>query len=122
MTPGQAAAALGNLPIAETLHAALDAAAARLAEAVRTELATPPGGTHDYPWRRSGTLQASIGFTTTGLTAEIGSNDPGAVPQEFGTTTSPPRPFLAPAAISIAGSMSEDIATALTTVLARKFT
>lgn len=122
MTPGQAAAALGNLPIAETLHAALDAAAMRLAEGVRSGLATPPGGPHAYPWRRSGTLEGSIDRVTTDLTAEIGSNDPAAAAQEYGTATIPPRPFLAPVAEAMAESMSHDIATALTALLVRAVT
>ncbi len=118
-TPGQAAAALANLPITETLTAALDAAATRLANAIRVELATPPGGPHDQPWRQTGTLQASIAHSTNGLTAEIGSNDPAAAPQEYGTPTFPPRPFLAPAATALAEPIAHDIAAALTALLAR---
>jgi hypothetical protein len=119
MTPGQAAAALANLPITETLTAGLEAAAARLADAVRNELATPPGGPHDQPWRRSGALQASIATSVDGLTAQIGSNDPAAAPQEHGTAVMPPRPFLAPAASVLAEPIAHDIATALTAILAR---
>jgi phage gpG-like protein len=118
-TPGQAAAALANLPITETLTTALDAAATRLADAIRAELATQPGGPHDHPWRQTGALQASIAHTTNGLTAEIGSNDPAAAPQEYGTATIPPRPFLAPAATALADPIAQDIAAALTALLAR---
>jgi phage gpG-like protein len=118
-TPGQVAAALADLPIAETLTTALDAAATRLAGAVRAELATPPGGPHDQPWIQTGALQASITHTTTGLTAQIGSNDPAAAPQEQGTATIAPRPFLAPAAAALAEPIAHDIATTLTSLLAR---
>ena len=107
------------MPITETLTAALDAAAIRLADAVRAELATPPGGPHDSPWQQTGALQASIGYATKGLTAEVGSNDPAAGPQEYGTATIPPRPFLAPAATALAEPITHDIAAAVTALLAR---
>ncbi len=121
-TLGEIAAALANLPIAETLSSTLEAAAAQLADAVRTELATPPGGPHDAPWRRTGALQASIGYATDGLTAQIGSNDPAAAPQEHGTVTALPRPFLSPVATALAGPIAHDIATTLTTLLRRALT
>lgn len=89
-TLGQAAAALANLPITETLSNALEAAASQLANAIRAELATPPGSPHDIPWRQTGALQASIAHTTDGLIAQIGSNDPVAALQEHGTATAPP--------------------------------
>ncbi len=118
-TPGQAAAALGAVAIAETLSAAVEAAAVRLADAVRAELATPPGGPHDAPWRKTGALQNSITHSTDGLTAQVGSDDPAAAPQERGTARIPPRPFLAPAAAALAEPIANDIAAALTVVLAR---
>lgn len=122
ITPGQAAAILDSLPIAETLANALQAGASRLASAIRTELATPPGGPHDYPWRQTGALQSSIAHTTTGLTAQIGSNDPAAAPQEYGTATIPPRPFLAPAAAAMAEPIADGIAAAVTALLSRAMT
>ena len=118
-TPGQAAAALANIPITETLTKALEAAAGRLRAAVQAELAAPPGGPHEQPWHRSGTLQASIACSTAGLTAQVGSNDPAAAPQELGTMTIPPRPFLAPAAAALGGPITHDIATTLTAILAQ---
>ncbi len=118
LTPGQAAAALANLPITETLTTALEAAATRIADAIRAELATPPGGPHDHPWQRTGALQSSIAQTVTGLTVQVGSNDPAAAPQEHGTATIPPRPFLAPVAAAAGGPVAHDIATALTDLLA----
>jgi phage gpG-like protein len=90
-----------------------------LADTIRAELATPPGGPHDSPWQQTGALQASIGHVTTGLTATVGSNDPAAGPQEYGTATIPPRPFLAPAAAALAEPISHDIAAAATALLAR---
>jgi hypothetical protein len=64
-------------------------------------------------------LQASIAHTTTGLSAEVGSNDPAAAPQEYGTATIPPRPFLAPAVTALAEPIAHDIAAALTVLIAR---
>lgn len=122
LTLSQATAALAALPIAETLVAALDAAAARLAAGVRAELGTPPGGPHAAPWRQTGALEASIAHTTDGLTAQVGSNDPAARPQELGTARQPPRPFLAPAAAALAEPIAHDIAAALTALLARALT
>jgi phage gpG-like protein len=121
-TPGQAAAALAAIPIAETLSTAVQAAAVRLAEAVRAELATSPGGPHDAPWRKTGALQDSIACTSDGLTAQVGSDDPAAAPQELGTARIPPRPFLAPAAAFLAEPIAHDIAAALTAALARALT
>ena len=122
MTPGQAADALAKLPITETLTAALAAQAASLAEAVRANLATPPGGSHDHPWRETGGLQASIAVTTDGLSAQIGSNDPAAAPQELGTATIPPRPFLAPIAASLAEPIARTIGQILADLVARRLT
>lgn len=89
---------------------------------MRAELATPPGGPHDTPWRRTGALQASIAHAADGLTAEIGSNDPAAAPQEHGTATALPRPFVSPVATALAGPVAHDIATTLTALLARALT
>jgi phage gpG-like protein len=121
-TPGQAAAALAALPIAETLSSAVRAAAVRLAEAVRAELATPPGGPHDAPWRKTGALQDSIAYSSDGLTAQVSTDDPAAAPQELGTARIPPRPFLAPVAAAFAEPIAHDIATALTAALSRALT
>lgn len=122
MTPGQAAAALANLPIAETLAATLAAQADLLADAVRANLATPPGGPHDHPWRETGSLQSSIAAAADGLTAQVGSNHPAAAPQELGTATIPPRPFLAPAAASLAEPIARAVGQALADLLARRLT
>jgi phage gpG-like protein len=121
-TPGQATNHLADIPVAETLNDSLITAAARLADAVRAELAAPPGGSHGTPWRQTGTLEASITHTIDGLTATIGSNDPAAAPQELGTATTVPRPFLGPAATALAEPLAHDIAAALTAVLARALT
>ena len=96
MTPAQAAAALADLSIADTLATALATQTQRLAETIRASLATPPGGPHDRPWRQTGTLQASIAISTDALSARIGSTDPAAAPQEFGTIRDPPRPLPRP--------------------------
>ena len=122
MTPGQAAIALADLSITETLTSSLANQAATLAEAVRANLDTSPGGPHDQPWRQTGALQASIDLTTDGLTAQIGSNHPAAAPQELGTATLPPRPFLAPAATSLAEPIARAIGQTLADLIARRLT
>lgn len=119
LTPAQAASVLAALPIAETLAAAVQAAASRFADAIRSELGEPPGGLHAAPWRQTGALQASVGVSVDGLAAQIGSNDPAAAPQELGTAHAPPRPFVAPAAIALAEPVAHGIAAALTALLAR---
>ena len=122
MTPGRAAAALADLPIAETLATALAAQSARLAEAVRANLASPPGGPHEHPWQQTGALEASIASAADALTAQIGSNDPAAAPQELGTATIQPRPFLAPAAAALADPIARAIGQALADLVARRLT
>lgn len=94
-------------------RAALDAAAARLAAQVRQDLATPPGGPHDKPWRQTGALQASIGHRVDGDVATVGSTSPYAAAQEHGTRTVPPRSFLLPAAKRLAPDLARDIGRAV---------
>lgn len=89
---------LDALNLAATEHSALQQAATSLQNIVRQNLSHGPGGTHDVPWLRSGALRDSIGHTTAGAEAVVGSRDPVAVYQECGTHRDPPRPFLAPAA------------------------
>ena len=120
MTPGQAAAALAELPITETLATELAAQSARLADAVRANLATPPGGPHEGPWRQTGNLRSSIVASIEALSANIGSNDPAAAPQELGTASLPPRPFLAPAATALAEPIARAIGQALADLVARR--
>lgn len=99
-------------------RAALEAAAARLAAQVRQDLATPPGGPHDKPWRQTGALQASIGHVVEGDTATVGSTSPYAAAQEHGTRMVPPRPFLLPAAKRLAPDLARDIGRAVHAALA----
>ncbi len=120
MTPGQAATTLTDLPIAETLAAALAAQSESLAEAVRASLATPPGGPHEQPWSRTGSLQSSIASAADGLAAQVGSNHPAAAPQELGTATIQPRPFLAPTAAALAESIARSVGQALADLVARR--
>lgn len=91
-----------------------------LAEAVRNKLATPPRGPHDQPWSQTGALQASIGVSADALSAQIGSSDPAAAPQELGTATIQPRPFLAPAAASLVEPIAQAIGQALADLIARR--
>ncbi len=120
MTPGQAAAAFAGLPIAETLANALQTQTELLATAVRDALATPPGGPHGQPWRETGGLQGSIETASDGLTAQVASSHPAAAPQEQGTATIPPRPFLAPAAAALAEPIARAVGKALADTIARR--
>ena len=113
MTVGQLTEALRQLPVQNCLAATLEAQALRLAESVRANLSSLPGETHDQPWQQTGTLKASIAVTVADLTAEIGTNDPAAAPQEFGTRHVPPRPFVLPVLESEMGAVVDDIGTAL---------
>ena len=56
------------------------------------------GYAENDPLLRDGTLRDSIVTEHTVMQAVIGSKNPIAAYQEFGTETIPPRPFLAPAA------------------------
>ncbi len=116
-TPRQLADYLANLPISETVTAALENAAAGLADAVRESLSTPANGPHDAPWLQTGTLRASIAHSADDNSAVVGSNDPAAAPQELGTAAIPPQPFLAPTA----AAQAEDIARRVGSAVAELF-
>ncbi len=122
MTPHQAANRLAGLPIADTLAASLAKQAAALASQVQAELASPPGGPHTTPWRETGKLQASIAYSSDGLAAAVGTNSPAAAPQELGTASIPPRPFLAPPAAIAAEPMARAIGAALADMITRHLT
>lgn len=80
--------------LAEALQREGNALAASLADT----LATPPGGPHAHPWRRTGTLHDSIVTATTDTEVLIASNDPVALLQEHGTARMSPRPSFGPLA------------------------
>ena len=111
--PRQLARRLARLDLDATGQAALAQAAARLRAAVRQELSQPPGGSHDVPWLRDGTLRDSIGVSLQGEAATIGSTDPVALDQEYGTRYDPPRPFLAPAAAANGEAIAASVAATL---------
>ena len=97
---------------------ALAVQAERVAEAVRQRLSDEPGsGEHDRPWLQSGALRESLGTTADGLQAAVGSSDPAAVPQEMGTSTMQPRPFLAPVAAAMGEEVARGIAGAVVAAL-----
>lgn len=108
---------LASLQAEEVMARALAEQADRLAQAVRDGLDEPPGGPHDRPWTRTGALRDSVTAQSDGLDAAVGSNDPAAAPQEMGTRTIPPRPFLTPVAAqqgeAIARAIGDDVAAAL---------
>ena len=111
--PRQLARRLAWLDLDATKQAALAQAAVKLRAAVQQELSQPPGGPHDVPWLRDGTLRDSIGISVQGEAATIGSTDPVAPDQECGTRTDPPRPFLAPAAAANGEVVAATVAEAL---------
>ena len=111
--PRQLARRLARLDLDATGQAALAQAAARLRAAVRQELSQPPGGSHDVPWLRDGTLRDSIGVSLQGEAAAIGSTDPVALDQEYGTRYDPPRPFLAPPAAANGEAIAASVAATL---------
>ncbi len=103
-------ARLAELPVMETQQAAVHAAADRMQQTVQQALSTPPGGPHEAPWLRTGTLRDSISATFDNATAVVGSTSPVAVDQELGTATIPPRPFFGPAGASLAVLVADEIA------------
>ena len=108
---------LANVRAEEVLARALADNAERLAEAVRDGLSAQPGGAHDRPWTRTGALRDSIGAQTDGLNAVVGSSDKAAAPQEMGTATIPPRPFLAPLAAAQGEAIAKSIGDAVSQAL-----
>jgi phage gpG-like protein len=86
MRIGEYQAAVGPFPRWQQLAASTQAERARL------------GFTPNDPLERTGKLARSIEITIQGHTGYVGTNDPVAEYQEYGTARIPPRPFLGPAA------------------------
>jgi len=101
---------LARLDMTVTQQAALENAGRTLQEAIQDTLSTVPGGDHSSPWRRTGTLQSSIGYRADATGAVVGSDDPVAVDQELGTSNIPPRPFLSTTAAARARDIVHQIA------------
>ena len=97
---------------------ALEAAAARLAGAVRDALSVPAAGEAatpgEAPLLRSGALRDSVSHAVEGHTAVVGSTDPVAAYQEQGTPRLRPRPFLAPTAAALGEDLAREIGIAVT--------
>lgn len=74
----------------------------------------------DAPLLRDGDLRDSIVTELSGNEAVIGTADPVAAFQEFGTPDIPPRPFLGPAAFSNREEIREMIGAAVAGALAGK--
>ena len=108
---------LARLDMTESQHTALDAAARLLQEALQEALSTPSGGDHTKPWRRTGSLQASMGYRSDSTSATVGSDDPIAINQEFGTPSIPPRPFLAPVAAAHAAELARQVGGSIATAV-----
>ncbi len=96
---------------------ALEAAAARLAGAVRDALSVPAAGEAaapgEAPLLRSGALRDSVSHAVEGSRAVVGSIDPVATYQEQGTSRLPPRPFLAPTAAAMGEDLAREVGAAI---------
>ena len=108
---------LVRLDMTESQHAAVDAAARVLQEAIQEALSTSPGGDHSKPWRRTGSLQSSIDYRSDSTSATVGSDDPVAIDQEIGTHSIPPRPFLSPVAAAHAEELARQVAGSIATAI-----
>lgn len=113
MKIGEIARGLSRLDLAGVRSAALAGAAETIATAVREALSQPPGSEHRFPWRETGALADSIEAAAEGDAAIVGSTDAAAVYQEYGTATTPPRPFLTAVAAEHAQSSAEMIGAAV---------
>jgi len=89
-----------RLELEAAARRALLGAGEQLARDVRANLSTPPGGPHAVPWLRSGALRDSIAMQEVEDGVVVFSGSDVAIHQELGTRHVPPRPFLAPAAVS----------------------
>jgi HK97 gp10 family phage protein len=117
MTSRELAARLGRADLARAMQQALEAEAAKLADAVRARLSATPGDAHDAPWMHTGELRESIGHQVDQLTAAVGSTSDVALYQELGTARLPPRPFLAPAAAETGEGIAQAIGQAVADAL-----
>ena len=108
---------LARLDMTESQHTALDLAARLLQGAVQQALSTPPGDDHTKPWRRTGSLQSSVGYRSDSTGAAVGSDDQIAIDQEFGTRNIPPRPFLAPVAAAHAQEIARQVGGSIATAV-----
>ncbi len=96
---------------------ALSVAANGLADQIRQALSVPPGGPHDYPWLRTGTLRDSVEARSQGPDAVVASTSDVAVYQEHGTATITPRPTFAPIAAKSGEGIAHAIGLAVATAL-----
>lgn len=96
-------------------------ALARLAEELRVSvmelLSHEVGSDHTTPWLRTGALRESITSRSSETEAVVGSNNPVAVHQEFGTGRIPPRPFFSAAAGAEADRLVDSLAQQLAETL-----
>jgi hypothetical protein len=109
---------LAHLDIAAGIAGALAVATQELHDKIVDVLSEPPGQDHSVPWLRTGELRESIGSDVDGSTAVIGSSSSVAVDQELGTSTIPPRSFLA----ATAGGAADETVASIAASLARHLT
>lgn len=119
MTPRQFLQALDRVNIDAVAQAALGNATTALAEQVRDYLSTSPGGPHDRPWQRTGSLRDSIVCAADSDSGVVASTSPVAALQEHGTIRMTPRPFLAPVASASGRKIANDVAIAVSQALRR---
>jgi phage gpG-like protein len=104
---------LERIDMTQARHVALEQAATRIEVAVQQALSSLPGEDHATPWLCTGKLRDSVTHETTDNAAVIGSTDQVAVDQELGTSSIPPRPFLAPVAAAESEGVARGIADAI---------
>ncbi len=117
MTLSELVLHLQSLDLDSIARATLAEQAQRLADLAQDALSVLPGGPHDHPWRRSGTLQDSVSAQAEGDEAVIGSTSQIALYQEHGTTDLPPRPTFGPLAAAEGEAIARTVADRLTQAL-----
>jgi hypothetical protein len=108
---------LQSLDLDSIARATLDEQAQRLCDLAQEALDVLPGGQHDHPWRRTGTLHDSVSAQAEGDEACIGSTSPIALYQEHGTAALPPRPTFGPLAAAEGEAVARSIADRLMSAL-----
>jgi phage gpG-like protein len=95
----------------------LEHAGENMIAAVKDELSFAAGEDATWPALRSGELRNSVSYYVDDHELVVGSSSIVAVYQEYGTSMDSPRPFLAPAAMSVGSECAQDIAATIRATL-----
>lgn len=109
---------LRDLDLSEVQRRLLVDLGEQLEGSTRQALSEEPGGEHESPWLQTGDLCDSIGLQVDAATVVIGSNNPVAVYQEFGTHTTLPRAFLGPTAVAASDAVLATVGATIAEALA----